>query len=521
MDFQLEGIDLAMVGLYTLFIIWIGFYIGSKTKSSEDYFLAGRSLTWWLIGFSLFATNMSSTSLIGLAGSAYGEGIAVYNYEWMAAVVLAVFVIFFLPFYIRTRVSTVPEYFERRFDQRSRYYFSTLTIVGNIFIDTAGSLYAGGLVIQLVYPQIPLWQAVTALAVVAGLYTVAGGLKAVVYTDAIQAVLLLIGAGWITVQAYSAVGSWDAVTAVTPPEMLSLIKPADDPFLPWTGLLIGVPMLGFYFWCNNQFMVQRVLGAKSLEHGRWGALFAGFLKLPVILIMVLPGTMARVLYPDLERADMVYPTMMFDLLPVGLRGLVLTALLAAIMSSIDSTLNSASTLVTMDFVKKLRPKSDNRFLVWTGRLVTFIFMVVSALWAPQILKFPSLWQYLQSVLAYLCPPIVACFLIGTFWRRANATGAFVSLIAGHVVSLILLLMGTGIHYLIIPGILFIISGLVLVLVSLATAEPDAAKVEACTWTAALYREDGEALRGLPWYRNYRLGALVLLVITAVVVIAFR
>ena len=178
--------------------------------------------------------------------------------------------------------------------------------------------------------------------------------------------------------------------------------------MPWPGLLTGVFLLGFYFWTNNQFMAQRVLGAKSVDHGRWGAIFAGFLKLPIIFIMVLPGTFARTLYPGLENPDLAFPTMMFDLLPVGVRGLIMVALVAAIMSSVDSTLNSASTLVTMDFVKKLRPNADKKTLLWTGRITTFIFMVFAAAWAPQVVKFPSIWQYLQQVLAYLAPPVVAC-----------------------------------------------------------------------------------------------------------------
>ncbi len=311
-QFELTGIDLTMVGIYVIFIVALGFYFAKRTKSEEDYFLAGRSLTWWLIGFSLLASNMSSSSLIGMASEAYGRGIAVYNYEWMAVPILIIFIVFFLPFYLKTRIFTMPEFLGRRFDDRSRYWFSGITILGNIIIDVAAALYAGALVIQLIYPEIPIWQSVSVLAILAGLYTVAGGLAAVVYTDAVQAVLLLIGATMISVIAFTKVGSWEAVQAVTPPEMLSVIRPATDPVMPWPGLITGVFLLGFYFWTNNQFMVQRVLGAKDLNHGRWGALFACFLKLPIIFIMVLPGTFARVLYPNLERSDLAFPTMMFD-----------------------------------------------------------------------------------------------------------------------------------------------------------------------------------------------------------------
>nr|VFJ89639.1 MAG: solute:Na+ symporter, SSS family [Candidatus Kentron sp. H]VFJ96693.1 MAG: solute:Na+ symporter, SSS family [Candidatus Kentron sp. H]VFJ97619.1 MAG: solute:Na+ symporter, SSS family [Candidatus Kentron sp. H] len=522
-ELRLETLDFVVVALYLVFIVGLGFYFSRRMKTTDDYFLAGRSLTWWLIGFSLLASNMSSSSLIGMAGEAYadGRGIAVYNYEWMAAVVLVVFVVFFFPLYLRSRVFTMPEFLARRFDDRARYYFSAITILGNILIDTAAALYAGSLVIQIIYPEVPIWASMLVLAVLAGLYTVAGGLAAVVYTDAIQAVLLLAGAMIITFLAFGEAGSWQAVTAVTPPEMLSLIRPSDDPIMPWPGLITGVFLLGFYFWGNNQFMVQRVLGAKDLDHGRRGALFAGFLKLPLIFIMVLPGTFARVIYgpTGLERPDMAFPMMLFDLLPAGIRGIVLTALLAAIMSSIDSTLNSASTLVTMDFVKKLRLEARERTLVWSGRLTTGIFMVLAALWAPVIVRFETLWHYLQSVLAYFSPPIVACFIMGVFWKRANSHGAFSALIVGHLAALLIFLLKDYLgmlefHFLYIPPILLALCILVIVAVSLATEEPDPEKVDAYVWSPKLFRNETASLAGLAWYRNYRILSVILLSSTA-------
>src|SRR3972149_12030086 len=293
----------------------------------------------------------------------------------MAAVVLIIFAIFFLPFYLKTKVYTMPEFLEKRYDKRARYYFSALTIIGNIGIDTAATLYAGALVIQIIFPQIELWQSILALAIISGLYTIAGGLKAVVFTDAFQAVILVIGSIIVTILAFIKVGSWDAVFDVTPIEHFSIIQSVDDSFLPWPGLITGVLLLGFYFWATNQFIVQRALGAKNIRHGQWGALFAGFLKLTVLFIMVFHGIFARILYPEIEKANLVYPTLLFDLLPPGLLGLVLAGLLAAMMSSIDSALNSASTLVTMDFVRNLKPKISSEGLMWVGRAVTFIFMI--------------------------------------------------------------------------------------------------------------------------------------------------
>ncbi len=528
-QFQLATIDYVMVVLYVIFIVWLGFYFARRNKSEDDYFLAGRSLTWWLIGFSLLASNMSSSSLLGMTGEAYSRGIAVYNYEWMAAVILIFFVIFFLPFYLKTRIFTMPEFLERRFDERSRYWFSGITILGNIVIDTAAGLYAGAAVIQILFPEVPMWQSITVLAVLAGLYTIAGGLAAVVYTDAVQAVLLLLGASIISFTAFSRVGSWEAVTEVVPPEALSIILPADDPTLPWTGLITGVFLLGFYFWTNNQFMVQRVLGAKDLDNGRWGALFAGALKLPIIFIMVLPGTFARVLYPldqypALANPDFVFPTLMFDLLPVGLRGLIVTALIAAIMSSVDSTLNSASTLVTMDFVKKLKPKADRAYLLWAGRISTFVFMIFAALWAPQIIKFPTIWQYLQEVLSYIAPPVVACFVLGIFWKRSNRHGAFAGLVGGHVAALGLFVMRSILdmpwaqfHFLYISVVIVLIAAAIIVVVSLMTEPPAETSTKGLTWSPQLFREETAELEGVAWYKNYRIQAAILLVFTAIFV----
>ncbi len=539
-----------MVLLYVVFVVALGFYFARRTETTEEYFLAGRSLTWWLIGFSLFASNVSSTTLMGLSSAAFGSGISVYNYEWMAALVLVVFLVFFLPLYLKSRVYTMPEFLERRFDQRSRYYFSALLILMNIAIDTAAALYAGALVVRIIYPQIPLWQSVLALGVVAGAYTIAGGLKAVVYTDAVQAVLLLIGACLVAALSFDAIGgSWTAVLAKVPADDLSVIRPASDPVMPWPGLLT-VFLLGFYFWGTNQFMVQRTLGAKDLHHGRWGALFAGLLKLPVIFIMVLPGIFGRLLYSAADypalaaNPDLIFPTLMFDLLPVGIRGLIIAALVAAIMSSVDSTLNSASTLVTMDFIKKLKPDVPNHRLVIAGRIVTFVFMSLAILWAPQIIKFPNIWTYLQQMLAYLAPPIVACFFAGVFWKRANRHGALAALVVGHLAAAIifglalsgsliiqthaltpeevqLAAAGTPVlHFLYVAPIVLLISLVALVAVSLGTEKPDEDVVRTLTWSPAVFVEEGPELARLPWYKNYRYQSAATLLLIAIFVIAW-
>jgi SSS family solute:Na+ symporter len=527
--FELAAPDLLMVLLYVVFIVGLGFHFAKRTKTTDDYFLAGRSLTWWLIGFSLFASNVSSSTLVGLSSAAFSTGISVYNYEWMAALVLIVFLVFFLPFYLKTRVYTMPEFLERRFDQRSRYYFSALLVFMNITIDTAAALYAGSLVVQIIYPEVPMWLSVVVLGILAGVYTIAGGLKAVVYTDAVQAVLLLIGAGLVAALSFNAIGgSWSAVVASVPASDLSIVRPASDPVMPWPGLITGVFLLGFY----------------------WGALFAGLLKLPIIFLMVLPGIFGRLLYPAADypalaaNPDLIFPTLMFDLLPVGVRGLIITALVAAIMSSVDSTLNSASTLVTMDFIKKIKPAASNRSLVIAGRIVTFVFMTLAILWAPQIVKFPNIWTYLQQMLAYLAPPIVACFFAGVFWKRANGHGALAALVVGHLAAALFFVLALSgsiivqthaltpeeiqmatagtpvIHFLYLAPILLMISLAALVVVSLATDKPDEEVVRTLTWSPAILAAETPALRRLAWYKNYRYQSAAMLVLIAIFVIAW-
>lgn len=524
-EFNIGIVDSIIVVAYFIFIMYRGFHYVKKHENAEEYFLAGRSLTWPLIGLSLFASNMSSSSLVGLAGSGYETGFSVFSYEWMASIVLIIFAIFFLPYYLRAKIYTLPEFLEKRYDVRSRYYFSGLTVLANIGIDTAATLYAGALVIKLIFPSVELWESILALAVLSGLYTIAGGLTAVVFTDSIQAILLIIGSIIITVLAFVKVGSWEAVTVVTPQEHFEIIKGASDEFLPWPGLFTGVFLLGFYFWATNQFIVQRALGAKDTKQGQWGAIFAGFLKLTALFIMIFPGAMARVIYPELEKANLVYPKLLFDLLPVGILGLVLAGLIAAMMSSIDSALNSASTLVTMDFYQKIKPDTSQEGLMWVGRVVTFVFMILAAVWAPQIDKFPTLWEYLQGALSYIVPPIVALFVIGLFWKRANGHGAFAAIIVGVLAGLFFLFFGSAdwmpeIHFLYIAGILFGLCCLTIVFVSLLTDPPKKEKVTEFTWTTDYYNEETAALKLIPWYKNYRIQSSILVVCIAVIILYF-
>lgn len=524
--FSLQAVDLAMLIAYGLIVIALGLYFGRNHESASDYFLASRRMIWPLIGISLFASNMSSTTLVGLAGEAYSTGIAVFNYESMAAAVLIFGVIFFFPALLRSGVYTLPEFLERRYDSRARTYFSLLTLFLNIVVDTAGSLFAGALVLQLLFPDIPLWQTVALLAVVAGIYTVVGGLAAVMYTDALQAILLLVGAIVIAIAAFDKAGGWDAVMSQVPADMVSLVRPLDDPSVPWLGMITGIPLLGFYFWCNNQFMVQRVISARDVNHGRWGALFAGALKLPVLFIMVLPGTAAILIYPELPRPDLVFPTLMFDLLPSGLLGLVLAGFIAALMSQIDSTLNSASTLVTMDFVRRARPGLSPHQLMRVGQVATALFMLLAVAWAPQIENFGSLFKYLQSVLSYAVPPVVTLYLAGIFWKRANAAGAMTTIVVGILagVTLFFLKEVTGtisLHFLYIGPLILLLCSFAMIAGSLASPPAPGSKVSAMAWSVESYRQETIELRAVRWYQNYRILCVLLAIGLVTITWLFR
>ena len=516
------GILVVYLALSRIIPLWL---TKGKQGDSSGFFLGGRNFVWPLIGFSLFATNMSGASFVGLAGAGYSQGISVYSYEWMAALILIFFVFFILPFYLKSGVFTMPEFLERRYDRRSRLCFSSLLIFFAIFTGASGALYAGALVGLTLFPGVPLWVGVVVLALLAGVMSIFGGLGAVVISDTIQAIILLIGGVLVLIATLNAIPSWDAMVAAVPERALHIIQPADDPDLPWPGLVTGLIIIGIYAWTTEQVAVQRVLGAKNLDHGRWGAIFAGFLKLPILFLMILPGTMALTLYPDLQSPDMVFPTLVADLMPTGVKGIILAALVAAITSSVDSILNSASTLVTMDFVKPFKPAIREQSLVKVGRLTTAIVMIIAVVWAPQIQNFPSLWNYLQSILCYTTPPIVVMFLGGIFWKRANGHGAFATFTLGIGLGVIGFIVNeiaglTSIHFLYSGLISFLLSIAVLVTVSLLTTPAPDEKTEGLIWSPALWRTETERLKTVPAWKNYRYQAALLFATTMAVVIWF-
>ncbi len=529
-DINITLLDYSIIGIYFAFIIALGLYFKFRQQSQEDYFLAGRSLTWPIIGFSLFASNMGSISLIGLAESGYRTGFAVFSYEWMATVVLIIFAVFFLPFYLKNRIYTIPEFLERRFSGFARYYFSGVTITLNVFIDIASGLFAGALVVKMAFPELSLTAIIWGISILAAFYTLLGGLASVVYSDTVQAVLLIGSSIFVTVAAYTHIGGWEQITAQVSAEHLSIIRPATDPDLPWPGLFSGVFLLGFYFWITNQFIAQRALAAKDTRQGQWGALFAGLLKLSALFIMVLPGVMALIMFPDLDDPVNAYPTLIFNLLPAGLLGITLAGFIAALMSSVDSGLNAASTLFTFDFYKKWRPEASEEKAMKVAKIAIAVLMVVSALWAPQIVKFDSFWDYLQMVLSFICPPIVALFIFGLFSPRINTKGANAAIVTG--VSLSILSVGYQIyinftgaedvlpHYLYLAGIIFVVCSVILVTVSYA-GKPDSGKDwEQLIWTPDFFREESKKLAEHSVFYNYRYQSVVLLILIVVLLVIF-
>lgn len=519
---MISNIDIAIVISYFVLVLGIGFWIARRTKTGEDLFLGGRSFGWGLIGLSLFASNISSSTIIGLSGAAYTTGIVNSVYEWMSGIPLVIAALIFVPLYLRSRITTIPEYLERRFDRRSQLFFSGVSIFSTIVIETAGALYAGTLVLQAFFPDLNMWVSAIGLACIAGIYTASGGLKAVVYTDAIQAVILIVGCSILTYILFQRVDfDWAQVVATAPEGHFSVVRPLDDEGLPWPGLLMGVPFLGFWYWSTNQYIVQRVLGARDIKQARWGVILAGFLKIIPLFVMVIPGAIALTLYPNLENGDAVFPFLVTNVLPVGLVGLVLAGLISAIMSSVDSALNSSSSLIVIDFIKPGKKDMTDEDIARYGRITTIVLMVIAALWAPQIQHFKGLWDYLQMMFAIIVPPIAVIFLVGVFYKRGNGDGSFWTLMVGTGIGILLFILGERdlwhLHYTMNVGIAIVISAIVFVVVSLATAPPTAAQIEAYTYRKGLI---GEGMEGVPWYLDYRFHMVILLALIGYILMIF-
>jgi solute:Na+ symporter, SSS family len=503
---SLTGLDIGIIASYFVIIFGIGVYFARKGRSSVEYFLAGRNVGWFAIGASLFVSNISTEHFIGLAGSGATSGLAVGHFEWLACLILLILGWVFVPFYLRSNVFTMPEFLERRFNRASSVYLASISILAYIFTKISVHLYAAAIVLERVVGWDPLTAAV-ALVVATGIYTIIGGLSAVIYTELMQTLVLLAGAVILTIIGLSEVGGFSGLRAAVPAHYFSMIKPASHAEFPWTGIFLGAPILGIWYWCTDQVIVQRVLSAKDEGHAKAGTIFAGFLKILPVFVLVLPGLIAYALYPQLftsnasgtvTNGDIAYPTLIVNLLHSGLVGLMVAALLAALMGGMASVFNSASTLVTLDFYKRLRPTASESQLVFVGRVATGVLVVLGLLWVPFIKLLSSqLYIYLQSVQAYISPPIAACFILGILSTRLNGAGAISALLTGFVLGTLRFVLevfdkssnfqGGGVRWLLDMNFLhyailmFVVCSAVLVGVSLLTPAPDRRKLAGLTF----------------------------------------
>lgn len=512
----LDGVIL--FGLIAIFLA-IGLLGESKTETTEDYFLAGRKLKWYQIGFSLFATNFSASGLIGITGAAYVIGIAIYNYEWVGVIAMVFFALMMVGVVRGSRVYTIAQYLTERYDERVKTIYSVFIILLLVFIDMAASLYAGGLLLNQFIPELSTNAVIVLVMLAAGLYSVVGGMTAISRTDMYQSLILILGAFMIAYFSLTAVGGWTAFIEGAPKGSLNLIRGPEDRAVPWTGLLTGIPIIGMYYWLVNQNMVQWVLSAQDQTHARRGLFMAGFLKILGLFVIVLPGIAAISLIPGLTEPDRIYPSMLAQLLPVGVLGLVLAGFVSALMSNTDSTLHAASTLVTMDFVKRWRPNIAPHHLVWVGRVTTFVIIGVSAIWAPMIGNFGTLFEYVQGLLSYVVAPFVVVYLGGMFWARASANAAIAALVTGLITAAMIGILGDGfglfdIHYLHVPLPVAFISALTLIGVSLRSNAP--AVEPRLLWSAT--RSLTATQMNMP---RDRLIAMALVCVTLLTVIIFR
>ena len=434
----LDTFDWVAISLYFLVLLGIALWvIRKKENNTEDYFLAGRNVGWFVVGASIFASNIGSEHVVGLAGAGAGDRLPMLIYEIQAWVVLILGWVF-LPFYARAGVFTMPEFLEKRFDARARWILSVFSIVAYVLTKISVTIYAGGIVVSALL-GIDFWTGAIATVVLTGIYTVLGGMRAVVYTETLQAIILVVGAAALTFIGLDHVGGWESMKETVTPEYLNMWRSASDPDFPWPSLLIASTITGIWYWCTDQYIVQRALTAKNIKEGRRGTIFGALLKLLPVFLFLIPGVIALTLKMrgelDWDSPDQAFPVLMSNLLPSGLRGLVAAGLLAALMSSLASVFNSCSTLFTVDIYKKLRPNTPEKKLVRTGQIATVIVVIIGIVWIPIMANISGvLYEYLQSVQSYIAPPITAVFLLGIFHKRINSQGAFVTMVVGFIMG---------------------------------------------------------------------------------------
>lgn len=456
---MISTIDHIIAIFYITIIVCLGLWAGMAKKnskaSSDEYFLAGKTLRWPMIGMALFATNISCIHLVSLAQSGFDSGLLTGNFEWMAVFTLILLALFFVPFYIRSKVTTLPDFLEQRYNRACRDWLAIISIISAVVIHIAFSFLAGGIVLETLF-GINMYTSITLIAIVTGIYTIIGGLRAVVITESVQTVVLLAGAIIITVLSYLRLGGWQPMVTVLEEQgtmnKLSMLRPhGDSSGMPWYAIFLGYPVLGIWYWCADQTIVQRVLGAKDENHARAGSLFCGFLKILPVFIFVLPGLFAYALYNrgllDLSslqhtgadgkqalQTKGIYAVMIQQLVPPGLVGVLVAALLSGLMSQISGALNSIATLVSYDLYKRFRPAATDKQLVTTGRLAAGIALLFSIALLPLLNRYESLFTGINDVIAHIAPPITCVFLLGIFWSKASAKAAQLTLWAGSLLG---------------------------------------------------------------------------------------
>lgn len=518
----LEFLDWIVIAAYFTVLLMVAWWsIRQRQASSADYFLAGRHVGWFVIGASLFASNIGSEHLVGLAGAGASSGVAMAHYELHAWCLLVLGWVM-VPFYIRSQVFTMPEFLERRYGPAARWFLSLVSLIAYVFTKVAVGLFAGGIVFKALFPVELIegidnfWVGAVGVVIATGIYVILGGLRAVVYTEAIQAIIFLGTSVVILFLGLSKVGGWGKLYEICGSEYFNLWKPIDDPKFPWLGMLLGAPIVGLWYWTTDQYIVQRTLAAANIKQARRGTIFAAYMKLLPLFIFIVPGMIAFALARTgqldesiLENSNQAYPILIKSILPVGVRGLVVAGLLAALMSSLAAVFNSSATLFTMDIYKKIRPLSSESHLVWVGRLATGGMVVLGLLWIPFMAKISDrLYEYLQSVQAYIAPPIFAVFFLGLFISRINTAGCMAGLVGGFLLGMARLITelfkdrfaaGTflyhyaNVNFLYFCIFLFLGVSLLIVAVSLVTRRPSRYQIEGLTY-ATVSGQDRERTR---------------------------
>jgi SSS family solute:Na+ symporter len=524
-------VDWITVGIYFLLIGGISVWsIRRKKDSPSDYFLANRNLGWFVIGASILASNVGSEHIVGLAGTGAKSGLAMGHYELHSWIVLTLGWVF-VPFYMRSKVFTMPEFLERRYNEKTRWLLSIVQLLSYVIAKASVTIYAGAVVFNS-FLGVDFWTGAIVLIVITGAYTVFGGLHAVMYTEALQAIVLLGGSVILTISGFMEVGGWSNLVHSVPKDHLNMFLPLSHPDFPWLGILIASPIVGIWYWCTDQHIVQRCLAGRNEQEARRGTIFAAYLKMLPFFVFLIPGLMAYALARSgkiqLAQADQAFPTLVKTLLPVGLRGLLAGGILAALMSSLASVYNACSTLFTLDIYQKIRPHTTEKELVKVGRIATATVVVLGTLWIP-VMKGISdtLYQYLQSVQSYLAPPIAAVFLLGVFVPRINGTGALAAMVSGFVVGILRIVLElfrhslsgflysfATVNFLYFCIFLFIFSIVVMVVVSLLTEKPSEAQLNGLTYRTTVAADRAQSRAS--WNaRDLVLSLAILVVIVAI------